>query len=260
MALMARQRRKSLIRVFNILSMLVLLSSCGASPNKAPVYDRAPPQSNKLGYHTVANGETLYAIAWRYGIDYKKLAARNGIGRNYTIYPGQKVYLYQTVAAKPPQKVAVKTSSHKTKPPRSKTTTASQKTSHYSVPASASVKWQWPTKGKVIAGFSSQKSLNKGVDIGGRMGEPVVAAASGVVVYGGSGIRGYGNLLIIKHSDKYLSAYAHNSKLFVKEQGVVKAGQKIAEIGNSGTDRSKLHFEIRRDGKPVDPLHYLPKR
>ena len=111
-----------------------------------------------------------------------------------------------------------------------------------------------------MARFSSLKSLNKGIDIKGGLGEPVLAAAPGVAVYAGSGIRGYGNLLIIKHSERFLSAYAHNSRLLVKEDEVIKAGQKIAEIGNSGTDQSKLHFEIRRDGKPIDPLRYLPKR
>lgn len=99
-----------------------------------------------------------------------------------------------------------------------------------------------------------------GVDIEARLGESVVAAADGVVVYAGSGIRGYGKLLIVKHNEVYLSAYAHNDQLLVQENTVVKAGQKIAEAGSTGTDRSKLHFEIRREGKPVDPLQYLPRR
>ncbi|MEC8428765.1 MAG: peptidoglycan DD-metalloendopeptidase family protein, partial [Pseudomonadota bacterium] len=122
------------------------------------------------------------------------------------------------------------------------------------------VKWRWPAKGKVIATFSSRNPLNKGVDIAGKLGESVVAAGSGVVVYAGSGVRGYGKLMIIKHSETFLSAYAHNRKLLVKEGQSVKAGQKIAEMGSSGTDRNKLHFEIRKEGKPVNPMGYLPKR
>ena len=120
--------------------------------------------------------------------------------------------------------------------------------------------WQWPASGKLIGRFSGGAQPHKGVDLDGRSGDPVRAANSGVVVYAGSGVRGYGNLLIVKHDDVYLSAYAHNSKLLVKEGDVVKAGQTIAQIGDSGTDRVKLHFEVRRKGTPVDPLKVLPRR
>ncbi len=251
---------KLLFRVFNILSILVILSACSSSTNRAPVYDRGSVKPPKSGYHIVASGETLYSIAWRYGIDYKKLAAANGVGRSYTIFPGQKIYLNKTVTKQQPRRVASSSSSTKAKTSRSKSTTRSQKKTVVTPVSNTSLKWRWPAPGRIIARFSSQKSLNKGIDIHGGLGEPVTAAAPGVVVYAGSGIRGYGNLLIIKHSERFLSAYAHNSRLLVKEDGVVKEGQKIAEIGKSGTDRSKLHFEIRRDGKPVDPLRYLPKR
>ncbi|MBU3070260.1 peptidoglycan DD-metalloendopeptidase family protein [Aestuariicella sp. G3-2] len=247
-----------LTKVFIILSTAFFLSSC--SSNRAPVHDRMAPGSNKLTHHTVSRGETLYSIAWRYGLDYKDLARRNGVNRQFTIYPGQKIYLSGTAPKiKSPTKV-VKTSTARSSPPRSKTTTKPEPISNKPRITDQRLKWQWPAKGEVLAGFSSQKSLNKGVDINGRLGESVLAAASGVVVYAGSGIRGYGKLLIVKHNEHYLSAYAHNSKLLVREKENVKAGQKIAEIGNSGTDRSKLHFEIRREGKPVDPLQYLPKR
>jgi lipoprotein NlpD len=123
------------------------------------------------------------------------------------------------------------------------------------------IAWQWPVTGSVIRRFSvSGAVVNKGLDIAGRQGDPVLAAASGKVVYSGPGMIGYGNLIIIKHDDTVLSAYAHNSKLLVSEGETVKAGQRIAEIGSSGTTRHQLHFEIRRNGKPVDPLLYLPKR
>ena len=115
--------------------------------------------------------------------------------------------------------------------------------------------FQWPAKGNLIAGFDEAK--NKGLDIGGKVGDPVMAAADGRVVYAGAGLRGYGNLIILKHNNTYLTAYAHNQTLLVKEDQVIKRGQKIAEMGNSDADQVKLHFEIRRQGKPVDPAKYL---
>jgi lipoprotein NlpD len=118
------------------------------------------------------------------------------------------------------------------------------------------VSFQWPTRGNVLAGFDEVK--NKGLDIAGKAGDPVLAAADGKVVYAGSGLRGYGNLVIIKHNNTYLTAYAHNQSLLVKEDQAIKRGQKIAEMGNSDADQVKLHFEIRRQGKPVDPAKYLP--
>lgn len=120
------------------------------------------------------------------------------------------------------------------------------------------VGWIWPAHGSLIAGFSEAK--NKGLDIGGKTGDPVIAAADGRVVYAGAGLRGYGNLIILKHNNTYLTAYAHNQTLLVKEDQTVQKGQKIAEMGNSDADRVKLHFEIRRQGKPVDPARYLPAR
>ncbi len=118
--------------------------------------------------------------------------------------------------------------------------------------------WMWPGTGPVIAGFDEVK--NKGVDIGGTAGDPVLAAAEGKVVYAGAGLRGYGNLIILKHNNTYLTAYAHNQSLLVKEDQTVKRGQKIAEMGSSDADRVKLHFEVRKQGKPVDPAKYLPSR
>jgi lipoprotein NlpD len=118
--------------------------------------------------------------------------------------------------------------------------------------------WIWPSSGPVLASFDEAK--NKGLDIGGTAGDPVVAASDGKVVYAGAGLRGYGNLIILKHNNTYLTAYAHNQTLLVKEDQTVKKGQKIAEMGNSDADRVKLHFEVRRQGKPVDPAKYLPVR
>lgn len=120
--------------------------------------------------------------------------------------------------------------------------------------------WRWPGSGSLLQGFTGGADPHKGIDISGKLGDPVVAARGGTVVYAGSGVRGYGNLLIIKHDVQWLSAYAHNSKLLVAEGQTVQAGQRIAEMGDSGTDRVKLHFEVRRQGNPVDPLQVLPRR
>jgi lipoprotein NlpD len=120
------------------------------------------------------------------------------------------------------------------------------------------IAWIWPTVGPVLAGFDEVK--NKGLDIGGNAGDPVLAAADGRVVYVGAGLRGYGNLIILKHNNTYLTAYAHNQTLLIKEDQTVRKGQKIAEMGSSDADRVKLHFEVRRQGKPVDPSKYLPPR
>ncbi|MDN3639217.1 peptidoglycan DD-metalloendopeptidase family protein [Simiduia curdlanivorans] len=228
----------------------------------APVSDRTSPSyTNAPQYHLVQKGDTLYSIAWRYGVDYKELSARNGISKGYIIYPGQKIYLNtsnpkvttKSPGVKKPSQATSRTTVAKTPMPTSAKPPVAQATyNHFT--------WQWPARGRIIRNYSPKSGLNKGIDIEGRLGEPVLSAAPGTVVYSGDGLRGYGKLLIIKHNDTFLSAYAHNHKLLVKEGESVKGNQKIAEIGSSGTDTTKLHFEIRREGKPVDPLQYLPKR
>ena len=127
-------------------------------------------------------------------------------------------------------------------------------------PVASNVAWQWPTQGNVIQGFSNTDGGNKGIDIGGSRGQAVKAAASGRIVYAGNALRGYGNLIIIKHNDDFLSAYAHNDKILVSDQQEVKAGQEIAKMGSTGTNAVKLHFEIRYKGKSVDPVRYLPRK
>lgn len=133
-------------------------------------------------------------------------------------------------------------------------------TSNDPAPVASSIKWQWPTQGRVISGFSSAEGGNKGLDIAGTKGQPVKAAAAGKVVYAGNALQGYGNLIIIKHNDDFLSAYAHNDSIKVEEQDNVKAGQTIATLGSTGTNSNKLHFEIRYHGKSVDPARYLPRQ
>lgn len=240
------------LRVFTILIALSQLAGCVSHP--------ATPSSTAYAGRTykVVKGDTLYSIALKYGLYYKDLAAINDIDPPYAIYAGQLL----KVDLKTAEKGAGTTSrpgnvsgSARSKKGSDKSTVPTKSTSFYSTP-----KWQWPSSGKIIAQFQGETGLNKGIDLGGKLGEPVLAAASGQVLYAGSGLSGYGKLLIIKHNETFLSAYAHNNELLVKEGDLVKAGQKIADMGSSGTDRVKLHFEIRSDGNPVDPLKYLPKR
>jgi len=247
--------------VLNIFITSFLLLSCSSPHQQAPVSDRHQPPSNKVTQHVVSAGETLFSIAWRYGLDYKDLAKHNGLALRDTIYPAQRLRLDVDRAV-----------SKTTKNPKRNVTHSAAKASRPLIKAAPTLspapraktrgplRWQWPARGALLTRFSSNNSLNKGIDIAGKLAQPVNSAGSGTVVYAGSGLRGYGNLLIIKHNDNYLSAYAHNSKLLVQEGDVVKAGQAIAKMGSSGTSRVKLHFEIRREGKPVDPLHYLPKQ
>ncbi|MFJ2981315.1 MULTISPECIES: peptidoglycan DD-metalloendopeptidase family protein [unclassified Pseudomonas] len=264
------------------LAMGTLLTGCSStSSTGARVVDRnnAAPKRPTVtsGQYVVKPGDTLFSIAFRYGWDYKELAARNGIPAPYTIRPGQAIR-FSSGSTGSTTVVSNPSSSSKTTvirrpvgtaitPPASggKTTPTSPTTPApvvTTVPAAerAVGGWTWPANGVLIGKFASNGSLNKGIDIAGDLGQPVFAASDGAVVYAGSGLRGYGELIIIKHSDTYVSAYGHNRRLLVREGQQVKAGQSIAEMGSTGTDRVKLHFEIRRQGKPVDPLQFLPRR
>ena len=226
--------RRMLRTLFIAFCLITLLHGC-ASKQKADRYYHK-------SYHTVAKGETLFSISWRYGVDAKELARWNGISVPYTIYPGQKLRVNSTAPHS-------KTSSKRTGSKRASKPTKKVKT----IPVGD---WRWPVQGKLLSKFSAK---NNGIDIVAKEGSSVSAASAGKVVYAGSGLRGYGNLLIIKHNASFFSAYAHSRKLLVSEGATVKTGQKIAEVGSTGTNRAKLHFEIRKDGNPVDPLKYLPR-
>ena len=210
-----------------------------------------PPKNISISYHTVQKGETLYSIAWQYGHDYRTVAEWNDLPRSYTIYPGQKLRV------RPPDSSAAKPSSESTS---SRSSRSPARTHRSTATASSSPQWRWPTEGKVISHFVADDPTRQGIDISGRRGQPIIAAASGKVVYSGNGLRGYGNLVIIQHNETYFSAYAHNHKILVKENDTVKSGQRIADMGNSGADQVMLHFEIRRNGRPSNPLQYLPKK
>lgn len=239
-------------RIALAVAILLLATACATS-NHAPVRDLEKPKKVTWGSHRVKPGETLYSIAWRYGRDYRELAVANGIKQPYVLYPGQKISLKVAKTKRPAatKKVSSRASKQSTGKVASTTPKAKVKT------AGGPVRWRWPARGKLVGRYS-RWGTNKGIDIEAKSGAPVLAAAEGVVVYAGNGLIGYGNLVIIKHNATYLSAYAHNKKILVQEQKKVKAGDKIAEIGSTGSKKSKLHFEIRKDGKPVDPLRYLP--
>ena len=235
------------------LLMSLLLTGC-ASNNYAPIRDLERPKTVTKGAYIVRQGDTLYSIAFRYGRDVRELAAANGIRWPYTIYKGQRISLSKRPVVKSTWTPSSSAQKEKAKPQPQQ----QAKSKPQPVVKMKATAWRWPAQGAIIGKFSANGS-NKGIDIKAKPGQPVRAAADGTVVYAGSGLIGYGNLVIIKHSETYLSAYAHNRKILVGEQKKVKAGEKIAEIGSSGTNVSKLHFEIRKNGKPVSPLWYLPK-
>jgi lipoprotein NlpD len=272
----------------------LLLSACGSrSLFRAPVEDRGrsaskapmdtrtaevkqPPgfeNAGKAGYYTVKPGDTLLRIALEEGQSHKDITRWNALADPNKIEVGQVLrvvppQVFAAVAVSKPVTSSVVTATPVAAAPvkaASAPVAASSEPTVAAAPVPAPVAvgeddlgWIWPSKGSVLAGFDEVK--NKGLDIGGNLGDPVLAAAQGKVVYAGSGLRGYGNLIILKHDNTYLSAYAHNQKLLVKEDQTVSKGQKIAEMGNSDADRVKLHFEVRKQGKPVDPSKYLPAR
>ncbi|MFL9815108.1 peptidoglycan DD-metalloendopeptidase family protein [Stutzerimonas sp. VN223-3] len=251
----------------------ILLVGCASSPSGGVhVVDRNSRDRVTSGQYVVQRGDTLWSIAFRFGWDWRDLARLNRISPPHVIYPGQTIRFSgqapRVVTARPAPPPSARPSVVATPvpipPPLTRPSVPAPKAPVATTPVKPVTRsasgWAWPTGGTVIGRFSSNGSLNKGIDIAGKLGQPVLAASDGAVVYAGSGLRGYGELVIIKHSDTYVSAYGHNRRLLVQEGQQVKAGQTIAEMGSTGTDRVKLHFEIRRQGKPVDPLQYLPKR
>jgi lipoprotein NlpD len=239
----------------------------------------------------VRRGDTLYSVAWQHGLTVGELARQNRIHPPYTIYPGQRLQVSGPTRAVAPIRIqplpdrqvaraarprlAVKPAPASKPVPQpaarqpAKPATAPVPPPAEQAPAAAQTpgpgrgaydgSWAWPTRGRVLRGFQGSGSGKKGIDIGGHHAQPVKAAAGGKVVYAGSGLVGYGRLIIVKHNENLLSAYGHNSKLLVAEGDPVNKGDLIAKMGNSGTNRTALYFEIRKDGKPVNPMQYLPR-
>jgi len=241
---------------FILILFMLILTACGGSQAVAPVGAyRAQSQQVAPSVYQVRKGDTLYSVSWRFGMDFKQVAKINGIRSPYTIYVGQKLRFKPSrqVASKKQTSMPATTKRQATKP-------ATRQTSTPAVSANQRLTWRWPVQGPIISTYSKSAAGRKGIDIAGKSGDVIAAAAAGKVVYSGSGLPRYGNLIIIKHNEAYLSAYAHNKNLLVKEGQWVKSGQKIALLGRTGTQRDQLHFEIRRNGKPVDPMRFLPKR
>jgi lipoprotein NlpD len=207
----------------------------------------------------VQRGQNVYRIATENGLTALDLALWNDIPPPYTIHPGQRLRLYpggqrSVVSTRPAPPPSSPSSPKPSRPPVVKPPAP------VVVPSTSNLTWRWPADGSVITTFANGDPTRQGIDIAGKGGQPVRAAADGVVVYSGSGLVGYGELVIVKHNDQWLSAYGHNRARMVNEGQVVKAGQQLAEMGRSGATRDMLHFEIRYNGKPVDPQQYLPKR
>lgn len=224
-----------------IAALTLTLAGCGG---KALNWETSPGQTTvprNRSTHTVRAGETLYSIAFRYGLDHRVLARWNRLSDATLIYPGQTLRL--------------------TAPAASSTTTAARPAPAPPPAATQRLDWRWPTAGRVVASFDlGAKVPRTGVLIGGQRGQPVVATAAGEVVYSGSGLKGYGKLVIVQHNSRYLSAYGYNSALLVAEGERVTAGQRIATMGETAAQRPRLHFEIRLDGQPVDPMKLLRSR
>ncbi|MDP2715091.1 peptidoglycan DD-metalloendopeptidase family protein [Rheinheimera sp.] len=287
------RRRAKLAGKAALLLLFLAVAGCSSGSGPAPVttlelrenfYQQRNRGTLNSSSYTVQRGDTLYSIAFRAGKDVRELAGINGIANPYTIYPGQVIRFSgkaKPVARKPAKPAVVaKQNTNKNNSSQAKSNSSvkpakpvapknqkgyvqttpakNNKTAHSTLNRDL-VQWQWPVKGKIISGFSHQQQGNKGIDVAGREGDRVNAAASGQVVYAGNALRGYGNLIIIKHNDDYLSAYAHNRKLLVAEKQMVTAGQQVAELGSTDATDPRLHFEIRFRGSSVDPLKYLPK-
>ncbi len=230
----------STVRSLSLICVLVVVTACSSALRWAPET------------HIVASGDTVYSIAFRYGIDQRDLIGWNRLSASGLIFRGQRLRL-----TAPDGYRRAKTASATR---RRKAAAPTRRTSPPGQAAAVRVTWRWPTQGSVSSGFGATAKTQSGIHITGKRGQSVQAAASGEVVYAGSGLPGYGKLLIIKHTSDYLSAYGHNQALLVGEGDKVRSGQLIARMGNGPGQRSLLHFEIRRAGQPVNPLGYLPKR
>lgn len=247
-----------------IFAVIFILTSCSSTP--APIVEGWHQSPANRSEYIVQKGDTLYSIAWAFALDFRDLARFNHLSPPYKLHAGQKLNMTSTL---PPIKYAITPLPRFIRSPRAalpkpgvvKKVAISKKSITYQriTPGkiSKSDGWVWPAQGKVVKGFSMNSGGNRGIEIAGRRGEPIIATAPGKVVYAGSGLRGYGNLIIIKHNDTYLSAYAYNKILLVKEGMSVKAGQKIALMGSNNAGQTRVHFEIRRNGKPVNPIKFL---
>lgn len=273
---MTRGTANTVVRSLAAAALLAALNGCSgryAAPldeelsevsEPAPVVRPSAPARAAHGEYVIKQGDTLYGIAWRFKLDYQVLARWNGIGPPYRIYPGQRLRLSPPAATAAPA-IGASTRKAATAAPPAAVSPSPAKPPAIAATASRAggaariiggIAWQWPAQGRVESADSVLGE--RGINIFGARGQSVRAAAAGRIVYSGSGLVGYGKLIIIEHNDTYLSAYAHNDRLLVAEGARVVGGQQIAEMGSTGARQVMLHFEIRRGGKPVPPLEFLP--
>ena len=245
-------QRRATMRTFAVCLLSILLLASCVAPNTTRVEQRGP------GWYTVKRGDTLYSIAWRYGLDSERLANWNRIDVNAPIHPGQRLRLVRPASYTEPAKSAGATVAGGDDGPVATPLEPSAPETDLPLTTSSG-DWIWPTAGKPRNSFQANRLDRRGIDIAGKLGQSVVAVADGKVVYSGNGLAGYGNLIIIKHSETYLSAYAYCQRRLVEEGMSVKAGRQVATMGQKD-DIAQLYFEIRRNGKPVDPLKYLPRQ
>jgi lipoprotein NlpD len=254
------------MRLALLAGTVLALSGCAElmrwDPDPAP---GRPVQAAAAGVHIVERGDTLFKIAFTHRLDWRDLAAWNRLGDANRIYPGQQLRLTPpagvpartgTAASRPPAQQRPVGAS----PPASTAPSAPPAGARTTAPAGPPPQWRWPVDGPLVWGFGESRRNPTGIGIGGLDGAEVRAAADGEVVYSGSGLIGYGQLIILKHNDSFLSAYGYNRSLRVNEGARVKAGEPIALMGRGPADRPLLHFEIRVDGKPADPAKFLPVR
>lgn len=254
--------------------IILILASCSARKYPAPVVEvqgsiplsKKIKNSIKATEYIVDKGETLYSIAWRSGLDVRSIAKLNRLKSPYKIFPGQKVILVKKIAQTTTNKRWSENKYNREKKVVKKPVAQNKKQAYgiNVVKKTPEVgqkirQWRWPTNGKVISNFSSGQPASKGINIAGKRGQPILSAADGKVVYVGDALSGYGKLIIVKHNEDYLSAYAHNDRILVKEQQIVKAGDAIAKMGSTDAERVMLHFEVRFRGKSVNPMKYLGK-
>jgi lipoprotein NlpD len=269
--------RSCLLAMVSLLVFIALAGCAGWNPAEDKAGHKNSYQTTTDGYYRVKRGDSLHAIAFSFSMDWRDIAAWNGISSPYTIYPDQELRLSAPAGQRSKKQASA---------PAAKTSTSSKPTANKTVVKAAPSKsststtydnkpkpmtsttvatadpgiWLWPAEGKIISNFKPNDPARKGIDIGGKEGQAVKASATGEVVYSGSGLIGYGELIIIKHSESLLSAYAHNRKRLVTEGQKVAGGERIAEMGTNDRNQAMLHFEIRLNGNPQNPLKYLPGR
>ena len=261
--------KRTWLRLCAVCLVSAVLAGCGSAPRRDSIPATSATQTTRYSapptHYVVRTGDTLYNIAWRYGLDYKTVAALNAIAAPYTIFPGQRLRLLPNAAEKPRGRrvASVKQPPQPTPAPRPKIQKSAPRPPAplpKSAPISSPLRWQWPISGTVIEGYDPRDAERKGMRIRGSENQQVFAAATGMVVYSGTGLVGYGRVVIIKHDETWLSAYGFNKRLLVREGDRVQQGKAIAELGASGDRPAMLHFEIRRNGQPVDPQQLLPRR